>query len=123
MEDEFLKIWSELEEIAERARREARGVAIKVCNLIRERYWGRIKAVAEKYGFEPRLGVEVNGSNPIGYVPVLYLISEQQLIPEVIGRLRSSIHKELGEWVADARLHVVILTKESRSVLDLDIVK
>jgi hypothetical protein len=122
MENEFLKLWSKLEEIAERARREARGVAIKVCNVIKERYWDRIKAVAEKYGLDPKLGIEINGSDPISYVPVLYLVSEEPLASEVIESLKENIHRELGEWISDARLHVVLLTRDAKRLLNLELI-
>ena len=122
MENEFLKLWAELEEIADRARREARGVAIKVCNVIKERYWDRIKAVVEKYGLEPKLGIEINGSDPISYVPVLYLISEESLAPELIENLKENIHRELGAWISDARLHVVLLTRDAKRFLNLELI-
>jgi hypothetical protein len=122
MENEFLKLWAELEEITERARREARGVALKVANLVKERYWDKIKNVAEKYKLDPKLGIEINGSDPIAYVPVLYLISEEQLAPELVESLKENIHRELGAWISDARLHVVLLTRDAKRFLNLELI-
>jgi hypothetical protein len=74
---EFLAIWRELEEINRRALEEARQAAIKVCEVIKERYWGRVEEVSKKYGLRPMLGVGIEGGGSIGYRPVLYLFSDK----------------------------------------------
>jgi hypothetical protein len=105
---EFLAIWRGLEEINRRALEEARQAALKVCEVIRERYWGRVEEVSKKYGLRPMLGVGVEGGCSIGYRPVLYLFSDKPRD----GDLAGIVYEELGGWVGGARLSIVIITEE-----------
>jgi hypothetical protein len=105
---EFLAIWGLLEEINRRALEEARQAAIKVCEVIKERYWGRVEEVSKKYGLRPMLGVGIEGGGSIGYRPVLYLFSEKPRD----GDLAWKVYEELGGWVGGARLSIVVLTEE-----------
>jgi hypothetical protein len=105
---EFLAIWGMLEEINRRALEEARQAAIKVCEVIKERYWGRVEEVSKKYGLRPMLGVGIEGGGSIGYRPVLYLFSEKPRD----GDLAWKVYEELGGWVGGARLSIVVLTEE-----------
>jgi hypothetical protein len=105
---EFLAIWRGLEDINRRTLEDARQVAIKVCEVIKERYWGRVEEVSKKYGLRPMLGVGVEGGGSIGYRPVLYLLSDKPRDDEFAGR----VYEELGGWVGVARLSIVILTEE-----------
>jgi hypothetical protein len=97
-----------LEEINRRALEDARQAAIKVCEVIRERYWGRVEEVSKKYGLRPMLGVGVEGGGSIGYRPVLYLFSDKPRDGDLAGR----VYDELGGWVGGARLSIVIITEE-----------
>jgi hypothetical protein len=105
---EFLAIWRGLEEINRRALEDARQAAIKVCEVIKERYWGRVEEVSKNYGLRPMLGVGVEGGGSIGYRPVLYLLSDKPRDGDLAGR----VYEELGGWVGGARLSIVILTEE-----------
>jgi hypothetical protein len=105
---EFLAIWRGLEEINRRALEDTRQAAIKVCEVIKERYWGRVEEVSKKYGLRPMLGVGVEGGGSIGYRPVLYLLSDKPRDGDLAGR----VYEELGGWVGGARLSIVILTEE-----------
>jgi hypothetical protein len=105
---EFLAIWRGLEEINRRALEDARQAALKVCEVIKERYWGRVEEVSKNYGLRPMLGVGVEGGGSIGYRPVLYLLSDKPRDGELAGK----VYDELGGWVGGARLSIVILTEE-----------
>jgi hypothetical protein len=105
---EFLAIWRGLEEINRRALEDARQAAIKVCEVIKERYWGRVEEVSKNYGLRPMLGVGVEGGGSIGYRPVLYLLSDKPRDGDLAGK----VYEELGGWVGGARLSIVILTEE-----------
>lgn len=115
---EFLAIWSELEEIARRAMAEAREVALKVCGVIREKYWASIEEVSRRYGLKPKLGLEVDSGNMLGYRPVLYLLSNEPRNQD----LASKVYEELGSWASDARLTVVILTEEDVRFMKLEFI-
>jgi hypothetical protein len=115
---EFLAIWSELEEVASRARAEAKNVALKVCKLIKEKYWKKIEKVSRKYNLRPVLGLEVNSYDILGYRPVLYLFSDSPRDRDLANR----VYEELGDWVSDARLSVVVLTEEDRKFMKLEFV-
>jgi hypothetical protein len=97
-----------LEEINRKALEDARQAAIKVCEVIKERYWGRVEEVSKKYGLRPMLGVGVEGGGSIGYRPVLYLLSDKPRDGDLAGR----VYEELGGWVGGARLSIVIITEE-----------
>jgi hypothetical protein len=97
-----------LEEINRRAFEDARKAAIKVCEVIKERYWGRVEEVSKKYGLRPMLGVGVEGGGSIRYRPVLYLLSDKPRDGDLAGR----VYEELGGWVGGARLSIVVLTEE-----------
>jgi hypothetical protein len=118
MGEEFLKLWSELSEVLERARAEARMVALRVAMRVRERYWDVVERVAGKHGLEPRLGLESNGDDVAGYRPVLYLLSDGEVDPGLAYRIR----EELGEWVSDARLKVVVMTRRDAELLKLELI-
>jgi hypothetical protein len=105
---EFLAIWRGLEEINRRALEDARQAALKVCEVIKERYWGRVEEVSKRYGLRPMLGVGVEGGGSIGYRPVLYLLSDKPRDGELAGK----VYDELGGWVGGARLSIVIITEE-----------
>jgi hypothetical protein len=115
---EFLAIWSELEDVANRARAEARSVALKVCQLIKEKYWKKIEDVSRKHNLTPRLGLEVNSHDVPGYRPVLYLFSDSPRDRDLANR----VYEELGDWVSDARLSIVVLTKEDSKFMKLEFV-
>jgi len=116
---EFLVIWSELEEVANRARAEAKNVALKVCKLIKEKYWKKIEEVSGRYNLRPVLGLEVNSYDILGYRPVLYLFSDSPRDRDLANR----VYEELGDWVSDARLSVVVLTEEDRKFMKLEFVQ
>ena len=89
---EFLAIWRELEEINRRASEEARQAALRVCEVVKERYWGRVEEVSKKYGLRPMLGVGIEGGGSIGYRPVLYLFSDKLRDGDLAGK----VYEELG---------------------------
>jgi hypothetical protein len=115
---EFLVIWSELEEVASRARAEAKNVALKVCKLIKEKYWKKIEEVSGRYNLRPVLGLEVNSYDILGYRPALYLFSDSPRDRDLANR----VYEELGDWVSDARLSIVVLTEEDRKFMKLEFV-